>query len=105
MIQPRRGEIWWGEIEAVGRRPFLVLTRNAAIPVLNNLVCAPVTTTVRGIPSELLLDSSDGMPRPCAASMDNLATVPKSRLVSRVTKLSPERIAELCVAVRISLEC
>ena len=102
---PHRGEIWWGEIEGVGRRPFLVLTRDAAIPVLNNLVCAPITTTVRRIPSELPLDASDGMPKPCAASMDNIQVVPKSRLVGPLTRLSPDRIADLCWALRTSVEC
>src|SRR5207244_9245567 len=57
-----RGEVWWGEIRDVGRRPFLVMTRNAAIPVLNSVLAAPVTRTVRGLPTELVLGPEDGMP-------------------------------------------
>jgi len=51
---PQRGEVWWGEVEEAGRRPFLVMTRSAAIPVLRSVLAAPVTRTVRGIPSEQL---------------------------------------------------
>ncbi len=105
MTTPRRGEIWWGEIEDVGRRPFLVLTRDAAIPVLNSLVCAPVTTTIRSIPSELALDESDGMPKQCVASMDNIRVIPKSRLVSRLAALPTHRMDELCLALRTAVEC
>ena len=105
MSGPRRGEIWWGEFEDVGRRPFLVLTRDAAIPVLHNLVCAPITTTIRSIPSELALDQSDGMPKPCVASMDNIRVVPKSSLVSRLAALPGQRMDELCVALRTAVEC
>jgi len=81
VTDPRRGEVWWGEIEALGRRPFLVMTRTAAIPVLNSVLAAPVTRTIRNIPTELLLGPGDGMPTECAASFDNLRVVPKSYLV------------------------
>jgi len=79
-IEPRRGEVWWGEIEDIGRRPFLVMTRSAAIPVLHNLLAAPITRTVRGIPTEVRLGVDDAMPTDCAASFDNLRVVPKSYL-------------------------
>lgn len=103
--QPRRGEVWWGEMESVGRRPYLVLTRDAAIPVLTSLVCAPVTTRVRSIPSELSLDRADGMPRACAATFDNLLPVPKRLLTGRITRLGSERMAELCEALGVALDC
>lgn len=105
MNPPDRGEIWWGEIEDIGRRPFLILTRSAAIPVLNNVVCAPITTTIRNIPSELSLDTTDGMPRPCAATMDNIRVVPKSRLVSRIVSLRPERLSDVCDTLSIAMGC
>lgn len=102
---PRRGEIWWGESEGIGRRPFLVLTRDAAIPVLNNLVCAPVTTTIRSIPTELSLGTTDGMPKPCVASMDNVRVVPKSHLVGRLARLGPDRMTEMCGILNTAMGC
>ena len=105
MSEPRRGEVWWGEIEGVGRRPFLVMTRSAAVPVLHNLLAAPVTRTIRGIPTELLLGPEDGMPSECAASFDNLRVVPKAYLVDRLTSLNPVRLADACRALRAAVDC
>lgn len=105
MSGPRRGEVWWGEIEEVGRRPFLVMTRSAAIPVLNNLLAAPVTRTVRSLPTELRLGPEDGMPTECAASFDNLRVVPKAYLVERVCTLEPIRVIEACGALRAAVDC
>jgi mRNA interferase MazF len=103
--EPRRGDVWWGEIEDVGRRPFLVMTRSAAIPVLHNLLAVPVTRTIRGIPTELLLSPEDGMPTDCAASFDNLRVVPKAYLVDRLTSLNSLRLAEACRALRAAVDC
>ena len=103
--EPRRGEVWWGEIGDVGRRPFLVMTRSAAIPVLHNLLAAPVTRTVRDIPTELRLGPGDGMPAECAASFDNLRIVPKAYLVDRMCVLDPMRLFEACGALRAAVDC
>lgn len=105
MREPRRGEIWWGEIEGLGRRPFLVMTRTAAIPVLQQVLAAPITRTVRGIPTEIALGPDDGMPTECAASFDNLRVVPKSLLVERQCALTPFRMLEACGAVRAAVDC
>ncbi len=105
MSEPRRGEIWWGEVEGVGRRPFLVLTRSAAIPVLHSVLAAPVTRTIRGIPTELRLGADDGMPTECAASFDNVRVVPKSHLVERQCTLGPTRLSEACAALRTAVDC
>ncbi len=105
MTDPQRGEVWWGEMEGLGRRPFLVMTRAAAIPVLNAVLVAPITRTVRGIPTELLLESSDGMPSECAASFDNLRIVPKHGLVERICTLGPDRMAGACTALRLAIDC
>lgn len=105
MSQPRRGEVWWGEIEEVGRRPFLVMTRSAAIPVLHSVLAAPVTRTVRNVPTELALGPDDGMPTDCAASFDNLRVVPKAYLVDRVCTLEPNRLVEACTALRAAVDC
>ena len=105
MSEPRRGEVWWGEIEDVGRRPFLVMTRTAAIPVLNSVLAAPVTRTIRSIPTEVLLGPEDGMPTECAASFDNLRVVPKSYLVDRVCAVDATRLLEVCRALRAAVDC
>ena len=105
MSDPQRGEVWWGELEDVGRRPFLVMTRSAAIPVLHNLLAAPVTRTVRGIPTELPLGAADGMPTECVASFDNLRVVPRAYLVERLISLDPIRLLEACRALRAAVDC
>jgi mRNA interferase MazF len=102
---PDRGQIWWGEIEAVGRRPFLIMTRSAAIPVLNSVLAAPVTRTIRDIPTELPLGADDGMPADCVASFDNLRVVPKAYLVDRICELRAARLAEACAAMRAAIDC
>jgi mRNA interferase MazF len=103
--EPGRGEVWWGELEDVGRRPFLVMTRSAAIPVLNSVLAAPITRTVRGIPTEVRLGIDDGMPTDCAASFDNLRVVPKAYLVDRVCSLDSTRMVEACRALRAAVDC
>jgi mRNA interferase MazF len=102
---PDRGEVWWAEIADVGRRPFLVMTRSAAIPVLHSVIAAPVTRTVRGIPTELPLGPDDGMPTECAASFDNLRVVPKANLVQRVCVLEFTRMEEAGAAIRVAIDC
>ncbi|MBA2316189.1 MAG: type II toxin-antitoxin system PemK/MazF family toxin [Euzebyales bacterium] len=101
----RRGEVWWAEMPDTGRRPFLVMTRDAAIPVLNSVLVAPVTRTVRGIPTELPISRDDGMPHDCAATFDNLRVVPKAYLVDRIIQLGLTRMREACVAARRALDC
>lgn len=81
------------------------MTRDAAIPVLHNVLAAPVTRTVRGIPTELSLTRDDGMPLDCAVTFDNLRVVPKACLVDLITQLGPIRMHEACVAARRALDC
>ena len=100
-----RGEVWWGELPDAGRRPFLVMTRARAIPVLTSILVAPVTRTVRDIPTELPLGPDDGMPANCAASFDNLRVVPKGNLTERICSLGPGRLAEACAALRNAVDC
>ncbi|MYI53993.1 MAG: type II toxin-antitoxin system PemK/MazF family toxin [Acidimicrobiaceae bacterium] len=105
MTDLQRGQVWWGEMEEVGRRPFLVMSRNAAIPVLNSVLAAPVTRTIRGIPTELPLGPEDGMPADCVASFDNLRVVPGANLVDYICTLRPGRIAQACAALRTAVDC
>jgi mRNA interferase MazF len=97
--------VWWLEVPDAGRRPVLVMTRDAAIPMLNRLIVAPATRTVRNIPTEVLLDAADGMPAECVLSLDNLAVVSKSSLNSRVTTLTQARMADVCAALKAAVAC
>lgn len=100
-----RGEIWWAEEPEIGRRPCLILTREAAIPVLRHVLVAPATRTVRGIPTEVVLDEQDGMPDRCALSFDNLTNVSKGLLTSRICRLGAARMTEVCYALRAATGC
>ncbi|CAN5631655.1 hypothetical protein BH20ACT2_BH20ACT2_18170 [soil metagenome] len=89
----------------MGRRPYLVLTRSGAIPVLRSVVVAPVTRTIRRIPTELRLGPEDGMPEECAANFDDLRVVPKANLTDRVCTLGIQRMDDACDALRTALDC
>lgn len=100
-----RGEIWWAESPSAKRRPYLVLTRQAAIEHLNAVIAVPATRTVRHIPTEVSLDVDDGMPGPCALSLDNLTTMPKGFLVDRLCRLDIAKMSEACHALRVATGC
>ena len=100
-----RGEVWWYELPGSGRRPGCILTRQAAIPVLNAVLVAPATRTIRGIATQVRLGPEDGMPTECALSFDNLLTVPKTLLAERITRLPPARLAEVCMALDVAAGC
>ena len=102
-MSPARGEIWWAESEDL-RRPVLIVTRDVAIPVLGAILVAPVTRTVRGIPTEVPLGDDEGLPRPCAASFDNLRPVRKTWLTRRMGALGP-RSHEICDALAALSDC
>ena len=100
----RRGEVRWYTCKAPDkRRPVLILTRDSAIGFLNALTVAPITTTVRDIPSEVFLTPADGLLSDCAANLDNIQTVPKHRLGSVISYLSPEKMEEVDQAIAFAL--
>ncbi|MGZ8566619.1 MAG: type II toxin-antitoxin system PemK/MazF family toxin [Actinomycetota bacterium] len=105
MSDPARGEVWWAETPEAKGRPYLILTRDEAIPVLRTILVAPVTRTVRAIPTEVPLGPEEGLPAPCVASMDNVLTFPKSMLVRRMGVLAPDRRGEPCEAFRVATDC
>ena len=86
-------------------RPVLVLTRDSALAHLSTVTIAPVSSAIRGVPSEVILDVDDGMKGRCAVNLHNAVTVSKERLGRRVASLSAERMHEVCVALRFSLGC
>jgi mRNA interferase MazF len=102
-VTPAQGEIWWAEAED-RRRPVLVVTRSEAVPVLTWIVVAPVTRTVRGIPTEVALDADQGMPVPCAAVFDNLQPIRRSFLTDRAGSI-PNPRAEICRALAALADC
>ena len=87
------------------KRPVVILTRDSAVPYLSTVTVAPVTSTVRGVPSEVLLTQDDGMKTQCAVNLHNVVTVAQDRLGKRVAQLSSARMAEICAALRFSVGC
>ena len=87
------------------KRPVLVLTRDSAIAYLSTVTVAPVTSTIRDVPSEVVLSEEDGMKAPCAVNLHNTVTVSQNRLGRRVAQLSSLRMGEICAALRFSLGC
>ena len=87
------------------QRPVVVLTRDTAIAYLSMVTVAPVTSTIRGVPSEVLLDENDGMKGRCAVNLHNAVTVSQERLGRRLARLSGRRMSEICSALRFSLGC
>src|SRR5512143_1684456 len=86
-------------------RPVVVLTRDTALAYLSAVTVAPVTSTIRGVPSEVVLNEEDGMKSRCAVNLHNTITVSQQRLGRRVAQLSAARMNEVCAALRFSLGC
>lgn len=87
------------------RRPVVVLTRDSAIAYLSSVTVAPITPTIRGVPSEVVLGDEDGMKAPCAVNLHNAVTISQDRLGRRLAHLSSLRMSEICAALRFSLGC
>jgi mRNA interferase MazF len=83
----------------------VVLTRDSAIAYLATVTVAPITSAIRGVPSEVVLSDEDGMKAPCAVNLHNVVTVSKDRLGRRVAQLQTPRMNEICAALRFSLGC
>ncbi len=98
-----QGDIWWAEAEDK-QRPILIVTRTEAIPVLNWIIVAPITMTVRGIPTEVPLDVGDGLPYPCAASLDNLQPIRK-RFLTELASPGAHRRPQICRALSALADC
>ena len=99
-----RGDVCWYTFKAPDKkRPVLVLTRDSAIAVLNSVTIAPITSTIRSIPTEVILTKDDGLPNTCAANFDNIQTVPKSNVGDRIARLTARRMREAAAAVSFAL--
>ena len=103
---PARGEVWWCELAEVGRRPVVVLSRDAVIPRHRRVLIAPCTTTIRGLVSEVVLDPSvDPVPRLSAVNLDSVESVSLGVLVDRLGRLSDERMRQVCAALSVAVDC
>ena len=104
--QPRRGELWWCELPEIHRRPVVVLSRDVAIPRLRRALIAPCTTTIRFLPSEVVLEPrTDPVPRLSAVNLDSVESVSTGVLVDRLGRLSDERMREVCAALAVAVDC
>jgi mRNA interferase MazF len=103
---PRRGELWWCEPPEIGRRPVVVLSRDAAIPRLRRALVAPCTTTIRGLPSEVMLEPGDDpIGHRSAVNLDSVESVSIAVLVERLGTLSAARLREICAALEVAVDC
>jgi mRNA interferase MazF len=100
----RRGDVRWYKFDPPDKgRPVVILTRDSIIPHIGEVTVAPVTSTVRDIPSEVLLDQKDGVAKECAINCDHLQTIAKGRIGSLLTRLSTARMREVHDAVTFAL--
>ena len=101
----KRGEIRWYKFKTPDKkRPVLILTRTSILEYLGEVTVAPITSTIRDIPSEVLLSKSDGLPRDCVINFDHIQTVSKNKISSLIAVLSAERLKEVREAVQFSLD-
>jgi mRNA interferase MazF len=103
---PARGELWWCELPVAGRRPVVVLSRDAAIPRLRRALVAPCTTTIRSLPSEVILEPGDDpVPQRSAVNLDSVESVSVAVLVERLGRLADVRMRQICGALAIAVDC
>lgn len=98
-------ELWLMETPNQRRRPVLVVTRDEVIPVLNNVVVAPITSTIRTIPTCIPVGPDEGIDHDSVATFDNLAAVPKSVLTTRLGELGPDGRRRICKALEAVANC
>lgn len=101
----KRGEMrWYQLVPQDKKRPVLILTRDSVLEYLGEVSIAPVSTTVRNIPSEVFLSKADGMPHDCAVNCDHLHTVSKAKIGPLITSLPPSRMIDVGRAIRFALD-
>jgi mRNA interferase MazF len=105
VVVMRQGDIWFGQTPSEKGRPYLVLTRNEAIGLLNTVLVAPVTRSVRGIPTEIPLGPDNGLREECAATLDNSIAIRRAYLTAHLGSLDSGRWPEVCAAMRAAIDC
>jgi mRNA interferase MazF len=103
---PARGEVWWCEMAEIGRRPVVVLSRDAVIPRHRRALVAPCTTTIRGLASEVVLEPGDDpVPLRSAVNLDSVESVSIAILVQRLGRVAEPRMREICAALAVAVDC
>ncbi|HET9104648.1 MAG TPA: type II toxin-antitoxin system PemK/MazF family toxin [Solirubrobacteraceae bacterium] len=103
---PARGELWWCELPEIGRRPVVVLSRDAAIPRLRRALVAPCTTTIRALASEVVMEpDEEPVPRRSAVNLDSVESVSLAVLVERMGRLADSKMREICQALAVAVDC
>ncbi|HWL98548.1 MAG TPA: type II toxin-antitoxin system PemK/MazF family toxin [Nocardioidaceae bacterium] len=103
---PARGEVWWCEMPEIGRRPVVILSRDAVIPRHRRALIAPCTTTIRNLPSEVLLEPGDDpVPLRSAVNLDSIESVSIAILVERLGRVADARMREICAALDVAVAC
>ncbi len=102
-VAPRRGEVWLADLDKT--RPVIVLTRDPMGRLLGAVIVAPVTSTVRGVSTEVPVGSDDGIRHPSVANLDNVQLVARGRLRRRVGRAQPATMAALCAALSVAVDC
>lgn len=103
---PARGEVWWVEAPEIGRRPFVVLSRDATIPRTRRALAAPCTTNIRGLASEVVLEvGEEPIPLRSAVNLDSIQDVSVSHFVQRIGRLSGDRMLDVCAALKVAVDC
>ena len=101
-----RGDVWLHRFAAPGkRRPVVVISRGAALEFMSTAIVAPITSTIRGLPSEVMLDVEHGMKGPCAVNLDHVQTVHQADLKRHVSTLPPAMMARICAALAVAVGC
>ena len=101
----KRGEIRWYKFKKPDKkRPVLILTRDSILEYIGEVTVAPITTTIREIPSELFLSVHDGMPKDCAVNFDHIQTVSKNKIGSLITKLPPNKLYQVREAIQFAID-
>ena len=103
---PARGDVWWCEMPEIGRRPVVVLSRDAVIPRHRRALIAPCTTTIRHLPSEVILEpGEDPVPLRSAVNLDSVESLSIAILVERMGRVADHRMRQLCAALAIAVDC
>jgi mRNA interferase MazF len=100
---PRRGDVWLAQLDKV--RPLIVLTRDPLAGLLNAVIAAPVTSTVRGLSTEVPVGLADGVRHASVANLDNVQLVARGRLIRRVGRARPATLTSICAALAIATGC
>lgn len=103
---PARGEVWWCEMAGIGRRPVVILSRDAVIPRHRRALVAPCTTTIRGLASEVVLEpGEDPVPQRSAVNLDSVESVSLGILAERLGRLADDRMRQICAALAVAVDC